>query len=193
MKPLTIPIIITALALSSFRGCKQKVSPAPAALCCIDFDNSSSFPPGTRYSMHNDSVYYSCGFTVRTDSLYLNGKAYYNFGRIESAVAVFGSGQVINTNNITLKFFNIGTIKPVTISFDYLDRGGRENLSVNGALYSGDISAVPATLGTATVSVTSTAIPLPAKGNKGTVTLTGTIKEFNIGGQEFYLDNICFQ
>lgn len=190
MKQLTILlVIITAIALSSFLGCKPKQRP-----CCVDFNNSSSFPRGTSYSHTNDSVYYSCGFTVFTDSFYLNGKGYYNSGNIKPAPSGFGSGQVINLNNIALKFTNIATIKPVTITFDYLAYDINQNLSVNGAsLYIGELNAAPASLGGVTVSVSFAPIPLPARGKKGKVTLTGVVKYFNIGGREFFLDNVCFR
>ena len=181
MKKLIYLSFLTVLIITS---CNPNV--------CIDFNNSSSFPVGTTYH-YNDSIYYAAGFVVRTDSLFINGKGYYNFGRLENAVSIFGSAQVMNTNNITLKFTKITPINQATIKFDYLDRGGTSNLSINGSLFSGKLSAAPASLGGATVTVTSTPIPLPAKGTKGTVKISGVIKDFNIGGQEFYLDNICFQ
>lgn len=189
MKPLIILIVIsTAIALSSFRGCKSKLRP-----CCVDFNSSSSFPAGTSYSHPNDSVYYSCGFTVFTDNFYLNGNGYYGSGNIKPARAGFGSGQVINLNNISLKFTNITTVKPVTVTFDYLAYDHTQTLSVNGISYTGELNAAPPSLGGVTVAVSSAPIPLPAIGKKGTVTLTGTVKEFTIGGREFYLDNICFK
>jgi hypothetical protein len=193
MKSLNLlVIIIVVFAISGFRGCKTKVSPAPPVPCCIDFNNSP-FAPGTSYRVLNDSIYASCGFTVKTDKLYINPNSYFNFVRGENAKPVFGAGNIVNTNNATLHFINTGSISQLVITFDYLDMGGTENFSVNGSLYIGELSAAPATLGGATVSVTSTPIPLPAGGHTGTVKISGTISEFKIGGQEFYLDNFCFR
>jgi len=85
--------------------------------------------------------------------------------------------------------FGANGFVPARVQFEFLDQGGTENLSVNGsAVFAGDISAVPATLGGATVSVSTT--PAPG-GKKGTVTLTGVINGFMIGGQEFWIDNVC--
>jgi hypothetical protein len=159
--------------------------------CCIDFNKSTTFPPGTSYKNPNDSITSFCWYESRTDKLVINGNTYYSSGRLVQAPASFGAGQVFNTNNITLKLTAIGTAKSVTITFDYLDMGGTENLSVNGKLYSGELDKAPANFGNATVTVTATPIPLPAKGKTGTVTINGIIKEFKIGGQEFYVDNIC--
>lgn len=181
---LIILIFFTAI---SFEACKPK----PKG-CCIDF-NTTPFTPGIIYNVYNDSIFAECGFTVRTDSLFINGNSYFNFARIENAKPIFGSGNILNTNNVTMHFFNTSAGNPIVATFDYLDMGGRENLSVNNVLHSGEVNAVPASLGGVTINVTSTPIPLPAIGKKGTVTLSGVIKEFKIGGQEFYLDNFCFK
>lgn len=185
MMPLQSFLLITLVTIAC-TGFGQKNLP-----CCIDFDKSTTFPPGTTYKHVNDSITSFCWYESRTDKLIINGKSYYNFGRLENAPATFGAGQVFNTNNITLRLTVIGSAKLVTITFDYLDMGGTENLSVNGTLYSGELDKAPANLGNATVAVTSAPIPLPAKGKTGTVTINGIIKEFKMGGQEFYIDNIC--
>jgi len=72
---------------------------------------------------------------------------------------------------------------------DFLDMGGFENISVNGSpMFTGDISAVPGSLGGAAVSVSST----PAAGGKtGLVTLAGAIQKLRVGGQEFWINNVC--
>jgi len=188
MKTLNFLPAIAFIVIINFPACKPK-----PATCCVDFNNSSSFPGGAGYSHANDSVYYSCGFTVFTDSFYLNGKGYYSSGNIRPAPAGFGSGQVINLNNISLKFTNVTTVKPVTVTFNYLAYDHTQTLSVNGISYTGELNAAPASLGAVAVAVSFAPIPLPAIGKKGTVTLTGTVKEFTIGGREFYLDNICFK
>lgn len=161
-------------------------------LCCIDFNNSSTFIRGTTYSKPNDSLTSFCFYESRTDNLVIKGQDYYNFGKLGKAPAGFGTKEVFNTNNITLKFNFIYSLKFLTITFDYLDMGGTENLSVNGDLYSGELNKAPAILGQANITVTYAPIPLPARGKTGTVTITGLVKEFKIGGQEFYIDNVCF-
>lgn len=160
--------------------------------CCIDFNKSSTFIPGTTYNKINDSLTSFCWYESRTDNLVINGNDYYNFGKLVKAPVSFGAKEVFNTNNITLKFNFIYSLKLLNITFDYLDMGGTENLSVNGDLYSGELDKAPGILGQAKITVTSTPIPLPARGKTGTVTITGLVKEFKIGGQEFYIDNVCF-
>lgn len=160
------------------------------ASCCIDFNKSSTFIPGTTYGKLNDSLTSFCWYESRTDNLVINGKDYYNFGKLVRAPLGFGSKEVFNTNNITLKFTCINRVKLVTITLDYMDMGGTENLSVNGKLYSGELDMVPSSLGRADITVTSTQLQTKAK--TGNLTITGLIKEFKIGGQEFYIDNVCF-
>jgi hypothetical protein len=179
-----ICIVLTTIVCNAF-GQKP-------LLCCIDFNKSTTFPRGATYKNPNDSITSFCWYETRTDKLEINGNTYYNFGRLEQAPPNFGSGQVFNTNNSALKFTAIGIAKPVVITFDYLDMGGTENLSINGHLYIGELNKAPISFGNVTVSITSNPVPLPAKGKSGTVTITGLVKEFKIGGQEFYLDNVCF-
>jgi hypothetical protein len=188
MKTLNLLMAIAIIVIINFVACKPK-----HINCCADFNSSSSFPAGTSYSHANDSVYYSCGFTVFTDSFYLNGKGYYTSANIKPARPGFGAGQVINLDNVSLKFTNISTVKLVTITFDYLAYDTSQNLSVNGSLYIGELKAAPVSLGGATVSITAVPSTATPYGKKGTVTLTGVVKEFKIGGREFFLDNVCFK
>jgi hypothetical protein len=164
----------------------------------MDFNNPSSFPAGTIYSPANDSVYYFCGFTVFTKSFYLKGingtpVGYYKTGNIIPAPAIFGSGQAINLNNIALIFTCVVPIRPVTVTMEYLATDTIQNLSVNGNLYIRELKGAPSTLGGVTVNVTSAPAGLPSYSKKGTLILTGTVKEFVIGGREFFLDDVCIQ
>jgi Concanavalin A-like lectin/glucanases superfamily len=112
------------------------------------------------------------------------------FGLAKVDVAPFGSGQSIRTNNINLEFDfgNIGFV-PAAVKFEFLDLGGVENISVNSSpIFAGDISAVPGSLGGATVSVSTTPV---TGGKEGLVTLAGAIQKLRIGGQEFWIDNVC--
>ena len=57
----------------------------------------------------------------------------------------------------------------------------------------GNLTAAPPVLGGVAVSVTATPVPPPAGGLRGTVTLTGVVKKLEIGGQEFWIDDLCAQ
>jgi len=182
----TIKIFVpSAVALLAFNACNSP--------CCINFNHSTTFPTGITYRAHNDSLTTACGFEVRTDNLYLNGIPYYNFGTVGAPPIAFGSGNVLNTNNITLRIFSFSPLQSSTINFDFLDMGGSENLAINGVIYSGELKSAPANLGGAAVIVSSAPVPLPASGIIGRVTIIGTVDKFSIGGQEFYIDNICWQ
>ena len=162
-------------------------SPTP---CCTTFD-STPFTVGITYNKPTYNprslVFQTCSLDVTIENLVIGGINYFNFGKIETATATFGTDHILNTNNVTFLFKNTGT--PITdVTFEYLDMGGTENLSVNGVLHSGELKAAPATLGG--VNVTVNEVPITG-GKKGTVKLNGSIQNFSIGGQEFFLDNIC--
>lgn len=184
---------LAAIAAILYTGCTPPVTPT-----CETFDTlpiaqygtvggTVTNPPGsTIFSIAG-------GVPVQIHPIYLLPSGpYFNFAGIEAAPASFGSGNVLNTNNVCVDFnFSGKNVQEVTI--EYIDMGGVENLWVNGAMYVGELSAAPATLGGATVTVTPSSIP---GGNKGKVkikTATGYIYTFWIGGQEFYLDNLCYQ
>ncbi len=131
--------------------------------CCIDFNKSGTFIPSTTYNKINDSLTSFCWYESRTDNLEINGKDYYNFGKLIGAPLGFGSKETFNTNNITLKFTSIHTVELTKITFDFLDIGGTENLSINGKLYSGELDRAPANLGNADVTVTLTQPPTNVK------------------------------
>lgn len=100
--------------------------------------------------------------------------------------------QEMNLNNINLV---VQPNPPVTVAdFVYADFGGDVNLGINGALVRRpDLSAMPAAI--AGVNVAVTRINLFGF-HFGTVTLTGTatnpIKSFGVGGQEFFVDDVCW-
>ena len=159
---------------------------------CVTFE--APLTVGTQYGtpagQHSgDVIFTSNGIPVSVhDFAFSGGGGTFNLAKVD--LAPFGSGQSMNTNNIDLEFDfgGIGFV-PTRVQFEFLDRGGSENLSVNGSpVFAGDISAVPASLGGATVSVTSTPI---GGGKKGIVTLAGTIHKLRVGGQEFWIDNVC--
>jgi hypothetical protein len=96
----------------------------------------------------------------------------------------------MRTNNINLEFdfSNIG-FAPSEVRFEFLDLGGAENLSVNGSpIFAGDLPAVPSPVGGVNVSVLTTPV---AGGKKGIVILTGAVQKVRVGGQEFWIDNVC--
>lgn len=182
-------IAITGLVLL---GC-PKPKPA-AASACVDFE-----PPlaaGTQYGAPvgqapGTLIFTSNGIPVKIHNfIFVGGGGTFNSARIEVPPAPFGAGQSIRTNNINLEFDFTGLGYPTSeVKFDYLDQGGSENVSVNGSpVFAGDLPATPNPIGGVNITITSA----PALGGKkGTVTLTGVVKTLRIGGQEFWIDNVC--
>ena len=115
----------------------------------------------------------------------------FNFMRIVSAFAPLGNLNVAMVDNINQRF-DIGALGIVTdsVSFEYYDQGGTQNLSVNGApLYIGALHTVPAAaFPGVSVSVTTTMVGSDIYGQ---VFITGNVQELIVGGQEFHLDNVC--
>lgn len=159
---------------------------------CVTFE-----PPltvGTEYGApagqsSGDTIFTANSITVSVyDFVSSGGGNTLGVARIDAAPS--GSGQSIRTNNINLEFDfgGIGFV-PTKVQFEFLDLNIDENLSVNGSpIFAGDIAAAPKSLGGATVAVSST--PLGVN-KKGIVTLTGAIQTLRVGGQEFWIDNVC--
>lgn len=104
----------------------------------------------------------------------------------------FGTGRIGRSNNINLRFdFSALAFVPSSVTFEFRDYGGHENLKVNGSgLFIGELTGAPSPMGGAVVSSVWTW--WPGGGFKqGTTTLTGAVGSFVIGGQELFLDNVC--
>ncbi len=98
---------------------------------------------------------------------------------------VFGTGLAMTTNNINLMFdfYNVG-YTPNRVSFDYVDWGGNENISVNGEpIFAGELDMAPMPPGV-TMTITN-------MGSFMRATLNGPVTKLLVGGQEFQMDNVC--
>jgi len=163
----------------------------PTPPVCVDFE-----PPltvGTQYGTPvgqapGTVIFTTNGIPVKIyDFVFAGGGGTFNLAQIDNAPVAFGSGQCIRTNNINLEFAFNGVHQ---VQFEFLDLGGIENISVNGSspIYVGELSAAPASIGGVNLSVTTTPV---TGGVKGIVKLTGVIKLLRIGGQEFWIDQVC--
>jgi hypothetical protein len=161
---------------------------------CVDFE--TPLVVGTQYGAPagqtpGSTVFNSAGIAVSVENFnYATSGGTFNLARVEAASASFGTGQVVRTNNINLEFDLSGVGFAVTsLDFDFLDMGGNENLAVNGSpLFSGERTSAPTPTGGANLSFASTAI---TGGKVGKATLAGPLKSMLVGGQEFWLDNLC--
>lgn len=101
-----------------------------------------------------------------------------------------GSGPELNTNNVNLNFQIDYPVNEITLRF--ADYGGNSNVRINGALKNvNDIMS----LNNSTISGVTVTISGNVTGGNwvGSIKLEGIISDFAIGGQEFWIDDICWQ
>jgi hypothetical protein len=187
---LSLSLLVTlALALT---GCPTPQ--APPSSVCVDFE-----PPlvvGTQYGTPAGQtpgtvIFTSHGIPVTLQNFdFAGGGSTFSSARIEVPPASFNTTQAMRTNNINLEFnFTAVSFQTREVRFDFFDQGGSENISVNGSpVVVGDMSSVPTPIGGVNVAIS---FGPTAGGQKGTVTLTGVVKTLRIGGQEFWVDNVC--
>jgi len=96
-----------------------------------------------------------------------------------------GTGQDVNSNNINLDFDFGDTL--LRLDLLYTDFGGNANVRVNGVLANvADIATLHmTTLGGATIELQG------PSGSSGQMIVTGNISDFEIGGQELWIDHVC--
>ena len=176
----------------------ERVSPRPrkagAGEVCVDFEPPLSV--GTQYGapaghQDGDVVFITNGIPVSVhDFNFTGGGGTFNVAYIDLAPVPFGSGQSMRTNNINLEFDFSGIgFAPNEVRFEFLDLGGFENVSVNGSpIFAGELTSVSNPIGGVNISVSTTPV---TGGKKGIVILTGAVQRIRVGGQEFWIDNVC--
>ncbi|MFQ5823132.1 MAG: FlgD immunoglobulin-like domain containing protein [bacterium] len=161
---------------------------------CVDFQ---SLTFGTQYGTPSGNtpgqvVFTENGIPVSVENFnFVSGGVAFNFSQVDTAFLGFGAGQTMHTNNINLLFdFSTLSFVPNLVSFEFADLGGDENISVNGqSIFAGQLTAAPSAIASGvTLSISTTAIQ---GGIRGTAVLRGNVNSLLIGGQEFWLDNIC--
>jgi hypothetical protein len=168
-------------------GCASQ--PAPPAPVCVDFD-PPQFLAGMQYRP-GGPVVNANNIRMTVQPLRLpNGTSVAEVARVEQPRVFFGTGQALRTDNITVEFdFSALPTAPSRVSLAYLDLGGVENVAVNGStVFAGQLPATPNPIGGAAVRVTSSAV---TGGTTGTVSFRGPIRTLRVGGQEFWIDQVC--
>lgn len=185
-------ILLLATLGFALMGCPGP--PAPPSPVCVDFE--APLAVGTQYGTPvgqapGTVIFTTNGIPVTIHNfVFTSGGGTFNSAQIVTPPAAFGSGQTMRTNNINLEFdFTAIGFQPREVRFDFLDQGGSENISVNGSpVFAGELPAAPNPIAGVNIVISSG----PATGGqKGTVTLTGVVKTLRIGGQEFWVDNVC--
>lgn len=157
---------------------------------CVDFESlplNQQFGDG--FNFIGEVIFAEAGIPVAVEYFHWNTGGTFGTCIVHPAFSDFGQGQIMGTNNINLKFdFTQLGFQVEEVTFEYADQGGFENLSVNGgAVYVGELDEAPSPPGMM-MNVTTTTF---SGGIKGFATLTGAIDTLMVGGQEFWLDNIC--
>ena len=144
-------------------------------------------PPGGTISSSGSVDFY-------IDELHtIGGFVGFNYLMADNSISTYtGSGTLLMTNNVTAGF-DLSALDVDTLCFDFVDMGGSEELTINGSQFLtpsgyGALITAPATLGGVSVSVTGSSLGF---GFVGSVVLIGDVTDLKIGGQEFWIDNVC--
>lgn len=165
---------------------------------CVRFEPPAPFNPATVFGApagqsSGDLAFVSSGISGTVwKFVWASSGTAFNLARVEVPPVPFASGQSLRLNNINVDFL-FPALLPRTVQIAFLDLGGYENLKVNGSpIYVGELTAAPAALGGATVSVAWTPLAPPSNGKRGVLTVQGkAIEHVWIGGQELWIDDVC--
>lgn len=151
---------------------------------CVDFE---SLAVGTTYTV--PGTFTDAGATMSVRQLQFANGTWDSGGtaRVTNAGQAGGSGKDLAAGNVNIGFQF--PVQPNVVFLNFGEFGGNLNIEVNGDFRNfanfDDINA--AVIGGARVAVTG------GGGNsKGTLTLTGPVHSFAVGGQELWLDHVCF-
>jgi hypothetical protein len=166
---------------------------AGSSACDLVSDNESQAPGsfwGAPYGESpGDIIFTEDGIDVGL-TLFDDGSGpLFNYASTDVPWGFAGTGNVMHINNIGVTY-DLALFSPITeVSFDYAKGDGVENLGVDGLLYIGDIGGIPAAFFPGfNVAVTVNVGP---GFTYGTVTVTGDVQQLIVGGQQFYIDDLC--
>lgn len=171
------------------RRCQKTYSSSCAPIsglgpACIGFESP---PLGTSYNVGN--TFSDSGATMTVQQFQWGNSNWTSGGHavIGNGGKAGGSGQELNTNNVNVKV--AFPLTPNVVHLRFGEYGGNLNLAVNGDFrnFANFTSLHGAVVGGTIVSVTN------GFGNdKGTLMLSGEVHSFAVGGQELWLDRICY-
>jgi hypothetical protein len=147
----------------------------------VSFDDLTAgtrYLPGTTFTSDGTDITVG-GFT------FSSGAAFPGiFAEVETGNLAGGSGLDMQLNNVTLDFA-IAPSTSLTLAFG--EYGGNVNLGINGILSNVEDFA---TLNGATVAGVLISVVNGFGNDRGTLSLTGDINSFFIGGQELWIDDV---
>jgi hypothetical protein len=161
---------------------------APVTPGCVVFDPlplGSVFTPGAGFT--EGAVLMRIGPFEWSNGI----STWSGYAEVNSGGLAGGAGQDLRLNNATVSFDFGGAVSAVKCRVG--EYGGNINLEVNGMLWNfGDFSAPPGA-SLAGVAVTCAVAPTTSpRGELGDIELVGPITSFSIGGQELWIDEVCY-
>ncbi len=170
------------LAINGIVACSCNGEPPEDCIDFSDLNLGDQYVVGDTFSVGAVSVE-AREFEWSNGQLTSNG-----FAEVQNGGMAGGSGNELMVNNINLLFDFGGTVSAVTIA--YGEYGGNINLEVNGDFQNTTDFIVlnGMVLAGANVSVT-----VNASGELGTIELTGPIQTVMVGGQELWIDDLCYE
>ena len=151
---------------------------------CIDFE---SLALGTNYAV--PSTFTDAGATMDVRQFQWANGNWTSTGHavVANAGQAGGAGQDLGVNNVNVGFGF--SVLPNVVFLNFGEFGGNLNIEVNGDFrnFANFDDIHNAIIGGAQVAVTN------GGGNsKGTLTLNGPVHALAVGGQELWLDHVCF-
>ena len=188
-------LVSAFITISSLAGAGS-ASAAPHCDAQVTFDALAEGDKFTSDAVPEGSLLFAeDGIRVRSARIqYGGGKWGYDAGSVAAAPTTpcaFGSGLVFQPENFGLTFDLTGLGYDVAaVSVRWLDRGGIENLRVNGSdTYIGNLASAPSDIAPGvSCRVSSGDCGFDERGG---ITLVGPVRRFTLAGQELSIDNIC--
>lgn len=192
MRPLPIRPPLKWLGIStvviSLNGCCTLFpSTCPPTTACVDFDDltaGQNFAAGTTFTSRN--IVIGLEPFQWSNGTWTGG----NHARVDDRQLAGGSNLDVNANNVNLHFLPDCPVDQATLRFG--EYGGNNNLRINGHFT--NIADLPSLNGT-TLGGVQVSVAAGQQGTnwRGTMTFDGDIRDFAIGGQELWLDDVCFR
>lgn len=181
MQAISVCTLGFLIFLGAAFGGQAQVGPDPA---CIDFEG---LPDGEFYLVGESFT--DSGVTMKVEQFQWSIGIWFAGGIAE--VGTQGqaghTGQELNLNNVNLSFDFRQCVGLLTLSFG--EYGGNLNISINGDFRNfenmADIDGM--VVGGVNVSVTG-----GFGGDSGTLSLHGEVASLAVGGQELWIDHVCY-
>jgi hypothetical protein len=153
--------------------------------CCLKFNDLT---PGTTYNV--GSTISTGGKVIQVEQFqWANGTwSSSGYAKVDPSNYAGGSGYELRANNVN---FNFQLDYPLSkLTFKFADFGGNENIKVNNDFrnVSNFLGLNNTTIGGVNVSVTAVQ---NISSIRGEMVLQGSISGFTVGGQEFWIDEVC--